>query len=54
MEEYPPKCPQCGSRDIEIETEREYTGGGFADSWDNFYCTKCGNEWRSNTESGYC
>ncbi len=52
-EEYPPKCPKCGSRKVEIETKREDTGGGFADSWDEFYCQDCEYEWRSDTSSGY-
>ncbi|MFW9980149.1 MAG: hypothetical protein ACFFEJ_18850 [Candidatus Thorarchaeota archaeon] len=52
-DEYPPKCPKCGSRNVAIETNSEYTGGGFADSWDEFYCGDCSYEWRSDTTSGY-
>jgi len=52
-DEYPPKCPKCGSREIEIESRSEYTGGGFADRWDEFFCRECGYEWRSATNSGY-
>ena len=30
-EEYPEKCPECGSKNFTRETRGEYTGGGFSD-----------------------
>ncbi|MBD3408484.1 MAG: hypothetical protein GF411_20340 [Candidatus Lokiarchaeota archaeon] len=53
IEEYPPKCPRCNSREIIIKTKHEYTGGGYADRWDEFYCEDCDYEWKSETTSDY-
>ena len=52
-EDYPEKCPECGSKNFTGETHGEYTGGGFSDYWDEFECEDCGNTWRSGKKSGY-
>ncbi|MBN2441969.1 MAG: hypothetical protein JXJ04_11500 [Spirochaetales bacterium] len=52
-ENYPPICPKCGKEEVEINHESEYTGGGYADYWDEFECMACGYIWRSDKESGY-
>ncbi|MFW9849788.1 MAG: hypothetical protein ACFFF4_11650 [Candidatus Thorarchaeota archaeon] len=52
-DEYPPVCPRCGKRDVEIHTQSEYTGGGYADTWDEFICNNCGHEWRSDEKTSY-
>ena len=50
-EEWPPKCPSCGSKKVNSESQSEYTGGGYADYWYGLECRKCGNIWRSKKES---
>jgi transposase-like protein len=52
-EEWPIKCPECKSKDIDHENKGEYTGGGFGDSWSEFWCNKCGHEWRFGQKHGY-
>ena len=52
-DEYPKKCPECGSKKFIREQQGEYTGGGFSDYWVEFECEKCGNIWRSDKKSGY-
>ena len=49
---YPPPCPQCKSENIEIHRESEYTGGGYADYWDEYECLDCGNIRRSDKDTG--
>lgn len=33
---WPPKCPECGNTKIDYERQSKYTGGGYADYWDEF------------------
>lgn len=40
-EDWPSKCPNCGSNEIIEEKQSEYTGGGYADYWYEFQCQKC-------------
>ena len=46
------ECPYCGSEEIEREGKGEYTGGGYGDRWDEWYCTKCGQVWETERDSG--
>ena len=48
-----PKCPECGSPKVDCERQSEYTGGGYADYWDEFQCRKCEFTWRSDKKSSY-
>ncbi len=52
-EEWPTKCPSCGYKKFTRESQSEYTGGGYADYWDEFECKKCGNVWRSDEKTSY-
>ncbi|MFW9908160.1 MAG: hypothetical protein ACFFEF_06260 [Candidatus Thorarchaeota archaeon] len=52
-DEYPPRCPKCGSSSVERESISEYTGGGYADRWDEFVCNDCRYEWRSEEKTSY-
>lgn len=51
--EWPLKYPKCGSLEIDYEKQSEYTGGGYADYWDEFQCRKCDHYWRSDKKSSY-
>ena len=51
--EWPTKCPSCGSKEFTHESQSEYTGGGYADYWDEFECRKCGKIWRSEEKTSY-
>lgn len=50
---WPPACPRCKGKEVSHEEKREYTGGGFEDSWTEFFCDACGWEWRSDVTTGY-
>jgi transposase len=52
IQQYPPPCPRCGSEKIDIHRESEYTGGGYADYWDEFECLTCGYIWQSDKDTG--
>lgn len=47
------KCPKCGHTEVECESKTEYTGGGYAEYWDEFFCKQCNHEWRSEKRSDY-
>lgn len=48
-----PECPKCKLTDIIREKQSEYTGGGYADYWEEFFCESCEFEWRSNIRTNY-
>lgn len=47
------KCPKCKSKKISSDTVSEYTGGGYADTWEEFICEKCSFKWRSEEKMGF-
>ncbi|MHA2104163.1 MAG: hypothetical protein ACW981_12110 [Candidatus Hodarchaeales archaeon] len=51
--DYPPICPKCNNSKILIEKQSEYTGGGYADYWEEYSCEKCGHDWRSDEKTDY-
>ena len=51
--EWPVKCPKCESAKITHEERSEYTGGGYADIWTEFFCENCGWTWKNQIKSDY-
>ena len=52
-EEWPPRCPECGSSKVDYERQSEYTGGGYADYWYECICQECGYSWRTDEKTSY-
>lgn len=46
-------CPNCGSKDVILEKKQEYTGGGYADYWDEYECQNCGEIWRGEEHTDH-
>lgn len=46
-------CPNCNSKNIVRDMETEYTGGGYADSWETYECQDCGHVWQGEVAHGY-
>lgn len=45
------RCPNCGNKDIIINSIPDYdSDGNVVGGWDNFECKKCQNTWNGDYE----
>jgi hypothetical protein len=52
-ENWPSECPHCKGKKITGESKSEYTGGGYADYWTEYFCEECEYLWKSTKSTNY-